>query len=115
MRPYLTVTPIPFFSPSVARSPSLSFALYFALLRSPSLSFALLRSPSLFLPRVDVLSVQAKRDEEVTRLRGQLKSLREMLKESHKVLKHLMRQVKAVPRVQPLAAPTPPLPLQTLR
>ena len=35
---------------------------------------------------------QAKRDEEVTRLRGQLKSLREMLKESHRVLKHLMRQ-----------------------
>ena len=35
---------------------------------------------------------QAKRDEEVGRLRGQLKSLRDMLKESHKVLKHLMRQ-----------------------
>ena len=35
---------------------------------------------------------QAKRDEEVSRLRGQLKSLREMLRESHKVLKHLMRQ-----------------------
>ena len=35
---------------------------------------------------------QAKRDEEVGRLRGQLKSLREMLKESHSVLKHLMRQ-----------------------
>ena len=35
---------------------------------------------------------QAKRDEEVGKLRGQLTSLREMLKESHKVLKHLMRQ-----------------------
>ena len=35
---------------------------------------------------------QAKRDEEVGRLRGQLKSLRDMLHESHKVLKHLMRQ-----------------------
>ena len=35
---------------------------------------------------------QAKRDEEVTRLRGQLKSLRDMLRESHKVLKHLMSQ-----------------------
>ena len=35
---------------------------------------------------------QAKRDEEVGRLRGQLKSLRDMLRESHKVLKHLMRQ-----------------------
>lgn len=35
---------------------------------------------------------QAKRDEEVGRLRAQLSSLREMLRESHKVLKHLMRQ-----------------------
>ena len=35
---------------------------------------------------------QAKRDEEVSRLRTQLKNLREMLRESHKVLKHLMQQ-----------------------
>ena len=35
---------------------------------------------------------QAKRDEEVGRLRMQLKSLRDMLRESHKVLKHLMQQ-----------------------
>ena len=35
---------------------------------------------------------QAKRDEEVGRLRAQLKQIRDMLKESHKVLKHLMSQ-----------------------
>ena len=35
---------------------------------------------------------QAKRDEEVGRLKAQLKSLREMLRESHKVLKHLLQQ-----------------------
>ena len=35
---------------------------------------------------------QAKRDEEVGKLRAQLKSLREMLRESHRVLKHLMGQ-----------------------
>eukprot|EP00966_Prymnesium_polylepis_P038061 882516-Prymnesium_polylepis.2 len=35
---------------------------------------------------------QAKRDEEVGKLRTQLKTLREMLRESHKVMKHLVRQ-----------------------
>ena len=40
----------------------------------------------------ELARAQAKRDEEVAALRQQMRSLREMLKESHKVLKHLMRQ-----------------------
>lgn len=35
---------------------------------------------------------QAKRDAEADKLRAQLKSLRQMLKESHRVLTHLVQQ-----------------------
>ena len=39
---------------------------------------------------------QAKRDAEADKLRAQLASLRKMLKESHRVLSHLMKQESAL-------------------